>query len=372
MQTHITLDLSPSNPLHLAFIKWKESASSLDITSAMICGYSIINSDLLNNINRENSNVEEEQEKKIAMLRKEQIEYISRLRQQYDKDIDCYRNKIEEHSEKWIAKYEAISQEYKSYIQRNLDDSKNNEIKELKAQLNIFQSTNSYKGSIGEKQIKDILIKNFIGYEVKDTSSHSNMSDIHLVDREGGVIVIESKNKITITPQDVTKSQNDIKTIKARLGDKFVGYLFASIKSNNIPKKGDIYFEIIEGKPVIWYGTDNHQLLESDIIKMIKLIYMYKSNIRDTDDYDDNINNIIEVINTCMNRISDTRKIITGLRTNINYLQDALELTYNDMAKLVGSTTTTNHNVCPFCQTLYKTKGGLDRHLKTKHQTDVV
>jgi hypothetical protein len=391
MNSIIEFNFTASDPLHIAFLKWKETASSNDLLNAILCGYSIISSDILSKYVKSESESETYEDLKsnheeiISIMKINYEEVIANIKRQYSKENDDYinrlklqhlkereeyithfRNETRQQCEQWVSKYENMSKEYNDYIKGNLESTKDKEINELKAQLTVLQNSNIYKGDIGELQIKDILTRNFLGYEIKDTSSDVSMSDIHLVDKDGYIIVIESKNKAIITALDISKSINDIKNIKNKFGDKFIGYLFTSIRSNNIPKKGDLYFEMIDDIPTIWYGTNKTTLmLEHDLIRLIKLLFMHRSYQINTDTTSSHINEYMRKITEIKKQMDQMNHSITSLKTNLQSMQSVIEWLYNDMVQLVGNQVA--QYICPQCNVVYKRKGDLERHIKSKH-----
>ncbi len=379
MNIQINLALDPSNEDHISFAKWYDKTSSEEILNSMICGYYIHKNidKLIPNTNNTNSDL-------IAKLKQEHNEHVQIIYDQHLKDIEQYRKRLnsqsDEHVKKlnsqnddyikklsdqhdeWVSKYDKLLKEYNSYIKNELINVKDQEIQNLKSQLTVLQNTNIYKGDQGEKTINDILQSNFIGYEIKDTSSQTNFADIHLIDRNGFIIAIESKNKATISTLDVTKSQKDITNLKAKFQDKFLGYLFVSLRSQNIPKKGDIFYEIIENTPIIWYGTTNNsQLFEHDIVNLIKLLYMHPKRTSE------NENIYISYLNEHIKNINNVRKTIEILKTNITNLKTTIDNMYEDLQNLISKEQVILSHTCPYCDTTYKRKGDLQRHITSKH-----
>lgn len=379
MKIEILLD--STNPQHVSFYNWKQSITDQQLFDIILCGYNIVHSGLLDDCIQK-------QDVSFENLKKEHEEQVESIRMNYEKEIEIYRNKIqglteqwlskwemlvkESHTkeqqtcEQWIMRYENVNKEYKEYIKGHVDNSKDAEIQELKAELAVLKTTNAYKGDIGEKSIRDVLMKHFLGYEIKDTSSQQGMSDIHLVDRDGSIIAIESKNKAVVSAQDVNKSMNDIKTLKTRYGEKFVGYMFVSIQSNNIPKKGDLCFEMVEGVPVIWYGSQDSTIFEIDMVKLVRLLYMHKAYHVDVNDMSNHINEYLKKISETKKAIDSLNSSMTCMKNNIISLQGSLEWMYTDMLEVTGTTSLHMH-ICPHCQQKYKRKGDMERHISLKH-----
>jgi hypothetical protein len=286
------------------------------------------------------------------------------------KNMKCdFHNKLLNNEEMvyWRDKHDLLNDEYKTYIKSELKNiiNKNQEeqIQKLKAELNIFKNTNQYKGEIGEKTIQDILRKYFIGYEVKDMSGSTSMSDIHLVDIDGNIIVIECKNKTIITPSDIEKSLHDIKEIKNKYNDKFIGYLFISMNANNIPKKGDIHYEFINNIPVIWYATN--KIKDEEIYNFIKILNAHKHLIKDTSCME--LNEIKTKMNNYMLRLFDNRKSIEQLKSSIDKIQKNEEWIYDDIFEFIGEVVCEIKYECKECKLIFGRKNELTRHNNKTH-----
>ena len=366
-----------SNPLHIAFMKWKETASEKDLANAVVCGYTILTSPINSNEQKEQRDKYEQQ---INHLNTQHSDRIATLKREHSTDIEYYRQKIHENCEQWIAKYDQISKEYNAYIRNMADNMRDNQkdteietlrqqINTLQTQLQVIQNTNSYKGEIGERQVKDILQQHFPACEIKDTSAQQSMSDIHLIDKDGYIIAIECKNKNSVTAQAVQKSMNDIKHIKTKYGELFVGYLFVSLKSNNIPKKGELCFEIISDIPTIWYGSPpNQQTLDNDVIKLIKILSMHQTYQSMTDNVSSQINNYLQKILEIKKGMDAMNSTVSTMKGNIQSLQSSIDWLYDDMAKLIGVNKHSRQpHICPHCEAVYKRKGDLERHMQAKH-----
>jgi hypothetical protein len=261
-------------------------------------------------------------------------------------------------------------------------------IKDKEQQLAILKGNNIVKGNIGENLIKSIISKCLTTHEILDMSGASSMSDLHLVNHKEERIVVECKNKVNITLGDVEKSIRDIETLLDTYGNKFMGYLFISIRSCNIPRKGDFHIEYIKDRPIIWYGfdIDINANYEHEFINVLKIIVgltnIFKGNTSiDKDD-------LLAKINSYLGRIKDQKKIITSLSTNVGLIKVQVEkineittYIYDDMLEyvklygidqiLIGESfekKEINEFQCNECEKSFKTNGGLVRHLCKKKE----
>lgn len=369
MEVHFSLNFDPTNINHIDFLKWKKTADDEATVNALILGYLITTNQRLINYNNRDvtetlATLTQEHEKSTKRLKTDHEQHIQSLRSQHANDVEAYRKKLADQYDEWITKYEKL-------VANQLNNYKDKEIESLKCQLSIIQNTNSFKGEQGEQNIKDILRRNFIGYEITDTSAQGGMSDIHLFDKSNNLVAIECKNKSSISTTDVSKSLQDIKNLKAKFPSSFVGYFFVSMRCNNIPKKGDIYYEIIDDIPVIWYGSSSPATMESDVVNFIRLLFCHKLRTPNTNDI------IVSAISEHIKKVAEVKKQVDNLLNTIHTMQNSAlsiksttDTLFQDMYKLLGEqpTSTTIHQ-CPHCHIEYKRKGDLQKHIISKHQT---
>lgn len=390
MLIELKAELDPNNPVHLGFLKWYETATPVEIGKALAVGCSVVNNALSEERSVEASRIQRELSEKLDKAREDtecRLESLKRLHsdnvrsikeahealivektRQHQSEITSYIERSHKQVEQWISKYEEATKQYNEYVKGELDGSKEREISELKARLSVVESSNAYKGTIGELTIRDVLARRFPSHEIRDTSAMNAMSDIHIVDEMGYTVVIESKNKATVTAQDVAKSTNDIKHVSAKIGDRFVGYLFVSLRSGNIPRKGELCYELIEGKPCIWYGCSNRNMLEDDIAKLVTLLWQHRSWHSDVkkDEVTPKINSYMLKVSELKKSIESLNGSLASMKTQVVSMQGTVSWIYDDMCDLVGRVPTTLHACC-HCGATYKRKGDLDRHIVSKH-----
>ncbi len=253
-------------------------------------------------------------------------------------DTAVYEDKI--HT---LTKMLEESKEESRRIQREFIASmKDEEIRKANAAIqekNIIiaqlKNTNFCKGLEGEAAVRSFLAHGFTDHEVKDMSSTAAESDIHLFRNDGSFVAIECKNKVEITIGDVTKSSRDITVLKEKYGTSFVGYVFLSLKTPNIPKKG-MAFEFIEGIPVIWYGLtegccsgeiDNPQA-RAEVINIVRIAWMLVSFVRSTVgrlDYQDQIMAVTSMLQKLFVMIQSNKACLTKVMDQISSLQHQLQ-----------------------------------------------
>jgi hypothetical protein len=324
--------------------------------------------------------------------RHKQVE-IDMLRQQlehYMKTCEDATTKIhmleQENKEVLTSKYD--------HLERLRNDDYINQLKHTitkqQTEMAILKNSNAYKGFEGEKCIKDILSRLFTDCEVRDTSKKGGQSDIHLVTKDGYVIVIESKNKSVITNQDVEKSYSDINVITKQFGNKLIGYVFVSHRTPNIPKKGNMYFERHDNLPIVWYGledTASLNFLERGLFIIIRLLMCEKccSN-EENDNTNDNLETMFVTVKNALTMIGENIATCAKLQENINGLSMTINTMAHNNQRMYENITQTlgidapllaltsssskkgmNSYVCMQCKTSFKRKCDLTNHMKTFH-----
>ena len=209
----------------------------------------------------------------------------------------------EESSSFWTKKFDAT-----------FDKSKDRRIEELENQLISKQSSIVFKGQVGEDFVKEILTQNFSSFEITNTTKNTNCGDFQISNLDGEFVAIECKNKATITAADVAKSIKDILHLKKTTPNlKFVGYLFVSLKTKNIPKKGEMLFESIADVPVIWLAID----VEKSIPRFINLLFQYHKNFQNKPINFDQIRVAFDKINQVRKKVHKLLGTIEILRLDV-------------------------------------------------------
>lgn len=169
------------------------------------------------------------------------------------------------------SRLDARDAEIRAQVSRIADAAHSAEVARMRDALSQLQSenerlrgSNHVKGARGEAAAMASLRRAFPDRVFLDTSARGAESDFHMVDAEGGVLAVEVKNKAVVTAGDVDKSMRDVRELLERLGGRLVGYLFVSLRTRNIPRKGALALEAVHGVPVMWYGLDGGVLLEDD------------------------------------------------------------------------------------------------------------
>lgn len=275
--------------------------------------------------------------------------------------------------------HEQIAANLRCNEMRRLEDA----IKERDTVIAQLRNTNHCKGMHGESAVKEALAAAFPDHAVLDTSSTAAESDIHLINRQDEIIAIECKYKATITLQDVEKSVRDVSFLQSKYGERFIGYMFLSLRTVNIPRKGSAAFEVIADVPVVWYGTNTLDGGDSperfcgeigNITRVAKgLAALYKNNKRDLDD-------VVQVLQTTMQAAASTKKTLEAIHHTITTLQNQVRsatdttnaqfgtlLAYMEDKNISSHTTaaaaaTSGSFACTNCNRVFKRKCDHSKH----------
>jgi hypothetical protein len=159
-------------------------------------------------------------------------------------------------------------------------------IAELESENSVLKRTNAGKGSMGEFEIAKRIRAAFPRYEVVDASQQEASCDLHVFldscanqaanptfwqsQRAPGAqtfkatqaapqfLAIESKNKAAVTSRgDVDKFLRDCASLARLHGPAFLGAVFVSLRSANIPGRGSFAVEMTpEMRVVVFVGFD--------------------------------------------------------------------------------------------------------------------
>jgi hypothetical protein len=246
---------------------------------------------------------------------------------------------------------------------------RDDEINKLKAEIAALKGSNFSKGIVGETIVQNILKSAFADHQVLDKSSSATESDVHLVNpKTQQFIAIEVKNKATITLNDVDKSLRDIKSLRDKYGQLFLGYVFVSLNTMNIPKKGTS-FEISNDTPVVWYGA-NPDNLQSTLPTFINIIFNIVNNINKEQKDENSLKQeqIAVMVNDAIHKVEANNKIVANIINNINTLQENNILLLQQLNGFLAENgierTSTVEFICPSCKRKFSRKGDLTNHSK--------
>lgn len=200
------------------------------------------------------------------------------------------------------AKLDSLYQSiYVDSVQKLKDD-----IRQKEMEIDMLRNTNAVKGMVGETSIASELRKTFPDCEVGHTGKTAHACDVHMnLAGHGGTIVFESKYKLCIEKRDVDKFVRDVKELREGLADQMIGAVFVSMVCANIPHKGTLSFEYVEGVPVMYVAYEDEAAFSKEFRKHVKMFTTLCSYIKE---------------NTSMDETSD-KTVLQDLLEDINFLQ---------------------------------------------------
>lgn len=288
-------------------------------------------------------------------------EQAKKLLEAADYKIATLERLITEKTRRVIELEESIIQENNKINDILLNKMHSDEVKKLQDELKerdmtiaSLKNTNYCKGIQGETMIRDILMEAFSDYQIEDKSGYAAESDLHMINKHDEFIAIESKYKSIITPQDVDKSIRDLQYLKDKYGQRFVGYIFYSLNTTNIPRKG-ISFEVIEDIPIMWYGTNikSDTFRPQEIVNIAKVIITLSQSLKVRNV---SMNDTVELCNEMLDQITSNKKVTEQVYDTIHTMEDQ-----------VKKLQTTNNTLYDKLMT-YMTKQGISISVSTSKQ----
>lgn len=409
MNITFSVDLDLNNRADSEFLEWyNDNSNKYLLKDALVVGGFIVKHGLnkifindtkdksvlkytaeLNSLNEILNHTIKTYEEQIECIKTQKDEFYGdqikmmkeRIVQLHEGNKDLIQTQVDLVSREYIGRCEAMQQqiqelkcELDNYRQTDYEKIRLKEcLKQKDNEIAILRSNNIVKGNLGEELVKNIISKWFCDLEILDMSGQGSMSDIHLVNKNDQRIVIECKNKANIALTDIDKSMRDIETLKETYSNKFGAYIFISIKSYNIPRKGEFCFEIINNIPVIWFGVDfeNHpDLSEKEFVNVVKIMISMIKVLEDKGDLDKDT--FIMKIKDIMKNIAEQKKTIGSLNTTLATMKihvDKISTNtndiYNDLKNMIGDHIENDIHECRKCKKTFKTIGGYERHIKS-------
>lgn len=281
------------------------------------------------------------------------------------------------------AEIRALSDRLISSSQQEEIQKLHDAIKERDIMIAQIKVNNTFKGIKGELDVVDILKRHFKSHDIRHVGQvgGGHESDIHMFNQNDELVVVEVKNKDTITNLDVNKSLNDIANLKCKYGDRFKAYVFVSLRNYNIPKKGTC-FEIVNDVPVVWHGTDveTDPHAEKQVVDMVnislKLATVLRAGLTDMSKVTTFVNDLnytvtknrapMSSLYNSATSILNTLKALTENNDRLGELIDRF-MEENNIGTIVDKAKSEYH--CPHCPKVYKSSTTLDRHITTVHNT---
>lgn len=207
------------------------------------------------------------------------------------------------------------------------------DVDRLRSENERLKSTNHVKGTYGEALVQGLLRQHFERWAFQDTSAVGHHSDFHMTCPDtGAVVAVEVKNKAHVTGGDVDKSVRDARELRERLGARLVGYVFVSIRTRNIPKRGALGMDLNEGLPMLWYGATDEDDLRAcgpELGKLVRLVHAVGAALAEKERDAVSATAFLQRARQYMEQLQKQRKIVAGMT-------GALATLKNNMADLLG------------------------------------
>ena len=274
-----------------------------------------------------------------------------------------------------------VAQHYEGELSRENKDLKAR-LHEADLELARLKSSNFVKGETGERFVREVLANSFTEWTFLDTSGHGAQSDFHMAHASGDLVVVEVKNKAAIAASDVDKSMRDIRELMDRHGQRLLAYVFVSLRSTNLPRKGHLMIEFVDHVPVLWLGyppDERQEVVQGDLARMARLVVELARLSRAKDAQDDTVRaDVASAMRSFVDRLCSLCKFhqqatdaINAARkcmANFEDVQDELLQNARDCLKRLGlsddsgaGSNATPH-ACPDCRREFKTLRGLRQH----------
>jgi hypothetical protein len=200
-------------------------------------------------------------------------------------------------------------------------------------------------GNLAEGCIMSIM-RNMFTY-VQDASKIAAACDVHVYVNDGLFFAVESKNKSVITHGDIEKFNRDIEFLAATHGDSFIGALFVSTRSLNIPGKGSFSFNVTSKRPVVYMGFSDLELLDKRTMELsVKLLIQTSKYIKNIEETSGDIQDMMDKVRPFVQQIAKSRTDIDRIKQSAAAIIKSSESIDADLAtvfegitKVVGGVT---------------------------------
>jgi hypothetical protein len=236
---------------------------------------------------------------------------------------------------------------YESLLLRNEDCSiailqKQLEMKD--SRIAMLEGTCMGKGNLAEGHLMSLMRNLFDNYSIQDSSSTPASCDIHVYVTDVNFIAVESKNKDVITRGDLDKFVRDIDSLAAKHTDNFVGAIFVSTNSINIPGKGSFTFEIVAKRPVVYIAFAGIDRIDPDVVnKSVKMLVQVSAYLMKIDQHSGDVQDIITKIQPFVQQIDKANKDVNTIKNaaaNIiktcDSVRDNLITVFTNISNMVG------------------------------------
>jgi hypothetical protein len=312
---------------------------------------------------------------KLFKAKQQQFELqlkLSEIKQTYQIELDTKLLQKERHQMQLqieLQRYKEMYEQLTTQLVETQVSQLNQQLQERDQEISILKRTNCGKGNLGENMIMTHLRTLFPTADVADSSKIKQSTDIHMK-LDNSLFAFESKYKETITQQDIDKFYRDVEQLILTNGDAFMGAAFISLKSCNIPTKGDLYFDQVKNRPILFIGFNDG--LEADLFGsmmrlLVKIGYYNQTLLKQ----ETSINDLIEKMRPTYATISRTRSNIENIKQMASKIIDSTLNLERDISNglstlhtIIGETPQIQQDTteCPGCKKKYQ---NLKNHMRS-------
>lgn len=234
-------------------------------------------------------------------------------------------------------RYRALYEEVKTRLDGYTDGMYKRQIDELQTSLenqrkmvDMLSKTNSGKGTLGENMLADYFRSHFTDWSVVDKSGCKHCGDLWVHRADGRILIVESKYKEIVTRADVEKFSSDADYVVSTQGSEVLGGLFVSLRSRNIPGKGDMCIEFRNFRPFMYVGLrDEHELDGPFVKQCASLIAAIGDFHMNTERRDADVTKTLEKIHPLIRNVETLRRSLDNIKAahksvvdNVSTMQD--------------------------------------------------
>lgn len=182
--------------------------------------------------------------------------------------------KARDETEYYKAKWEQSSRDALALGHKIADNTHSEELNKLRAEIQVLKGSNSVKGRVGEALLQTVFQSTLTDWTVNNTGKTAHESDLHLINAAGEIIMVESKNKDSIAKTDMDKFVADMDYMHESKRP-WIGSIFVSIRTPNIPHKGSMRLELVHERPVLYLGFRSEDELTSQLPLFTRVFVQY-------------------------------------------------------------------------------------------------
>jgi len=295
-------------------------------------------------INRLNSDIENERksslliQEKISKMYDSQIEQLNKRLEYTMSQIEVYKQgnsvSLNDALNKVKENYDIMYREKEKQVERMTDN-----YEKMIVQQQSTKST-SHKGSEGEKQFEDYAntFIDFKGFEIVDKHTQGGEGDFHLHFEEFDLLV-DAKNYKKKVPVD---QREKIKKDLQKNEHLHFGWLVSLNTSIDKFDKSPVMYEWINTRQCLVYI--NNLASFEDPKKILRIVWftckeLYKL-IEDVDQDEDEITELREKSYKLFDKVKNIRKIIREINTSMNGTRNLIQVMDDELRGILESETT--------------------------------